>query len=204
MLVVLLGIGCVRLYYAGYVPKLILMANAYSVTPSQIVKRVVSRRLARCPHARRPVTHRPCLGAAARPGLLNCCPAHAWQGTRDRASDHSFPWPRRCTLDATSSCSRSQVSISGWPDGALRRARAHPAGSHRQYGKTSDHGRVSANDMPGAGGLGEFGNTLVAQAHDPSTCGECGHDTSAQTTPDTVDEHLRQARVPIVAAASQD
>jgi len=44
MLVVLLGIGCVRLYYAGYVPKLILMANAYSVTPSQIVKRVVSRR----------------------------------------------------------------------------------------------------------------------------------------------------------------
>ena len=44
MLVVLLLIYVLRLYYAGYAPKIFLVAVAHSVPVSQIIKRVLARR----------------------------------------------------------------------------------------------------------------------------------------------------------------
>ena len=44
LLLVLLVIAIMRLYYAGYVPKVLLIANAHSVPVSKIIQRVVSRR----------------------------------------------------------------------------------------------------------------------------------------------------------------
>jgi hypothetical protein len=44
MLVILLVVGATRLFYAGYVPKVVLVATSHSIGVSQIAKKILRRR----------------------------------------------------------------------------------------------------------------------------------------------------------------
>ena len=117
MLLILLVIGAARLFYAGYVPKVVLVATSHSIGVSQIAKKILRRRsdIFLCMRIASPGSHE-----------IDQCNS-VTQGSRRQTSSDQRAGPRQYTAEPTHSCYRLEVPLHASQTAAVGHARGDAA-----------------------------------------------------------------------------
>ena len=157
-------IGVIRLYYAGYVPKVFLVASAHAVPVSQIVARVAARR---CDGLVCPCASNPLLDCTY---LLTSLPKRpVFQDESPQTSTRPLIRPRHCASVTGRRGGDAQVSLGEGQTSTRRhtRARAASCNGHAEF---NTYRHSAATDVVlASGGCCLIRNTMVAPAlHQPA------------------------------------